>query len=419
VNDWFDCLNGTALVLWSAESDKLLIGRKFNSRKIRTAFFNGPMSEQPRYHSYPIWCPRFWHGMLLGDVLRLFLKNRMRIHPTLIPMAGAVTFFSAFNSLAYRVQRTIFDRRIFATPIDQPPVFIIGHWRSGTTHMHELLAHDDRFAYPTTYECFAPSHFLLTEWYMARWTGFLIPSQRPMDNMAAGWNRPQEDEFAICNLGGPSPYLRLAFPNHPPVHMGTLDMEDIDKSDLERWQAALDYFVRALTFQKRKRLILKSPTHTGRVAVLAKMYPGAKFVHISRNPYDVFASTVRLWKSLEQVQAFQTPRHDDLEEYVFTCLERMYEGFHRQREQLNPSQICDIRYEQLAQDPIGQIQLVYKHLELGDFEPVRPKLEAYVKSQSGYQTNRHEIGPDLSRRIADRWSNYIERYGYSEIGSLS
>ena len=133
----------------------------------------------------------------------------------------------------------------------------------------------------------------------------------------------------------------------------------------------------------------------------------------------MFASTVRLWKSLEQVQAFQIPRHDDLEEYVFTCLERMYEGFHRQREQLNPSQIYDIRYEQLAQDPIGQIELVYKHLELGDFEPVRPKLEAYVESQSGYQTNRHDIEPDLSRRIADRWSNYIERYGYSEIGSLS
>lgn len=418
MNDWFNCLSGATLVPCSIESDKFLIGRKFKQSHSPYCVLNRPMSEQARYHSYPIWCPRFWHGMLLGDVLRLFRKNRMRIHPTLIPMAGAVTFFSAFNSLAYRVQRTIFNRRIFATSIDQPPVFIIGHWRSGTTHMHELLAHDDRFAYPTTYECFAPSHFLLTEWYM-RYTSFLIPSKRPMDNMAAGWNRPQEDEFAICNLGGPSPYLRLAFPNQPPVHMDTLDMEGIHQSDLERWQTALEYFVRALTFRKQKRLILKSPTHTGRVAVLAKMFPGAKFVHISRNPYDVFASTVRLWKSLEQVQAFQIPRHDDLEEYVFTCLERMYEGFHRQREQLNPSQIYDIRYEQLAQDPIGQIELVYKHLELGDFEPVRPKLEAYVESQSGYQTNRHDIEPDLSRRIADRWSNYIERYGYSEIGSLS
>ena len=37
-----------------------------------------------------------------------------------------------------------------------------------------------------------------------------------MDNMAAGWDHPQEDEFALCNMGVPSPYLTIIFPNRPP-----------------------------------------------------------------------------------------------------------------------------------------------------------------------------------------------------------
>ncbi len=28
------------------------------------------------------------------------------------------------------------------------------------------------------------------------------------------WHNPQEDEFALLNMGLPSPYQELAFPNH-------------------------------------------------------------------------------------------------------------------------------------------------------------------------------------------------------------
>jgi hypothetical protein len=41
--------------------------------------------------------------------------------------------------------------------------------------------------------------------------------------MAAGWDRPQEDEFALANLGVPSPYLAWAFPHHGPVNDEYLD----------------------------------------------------------------------------------------------------------------------------------------------------------------------------------------------------
>ena len=89
---------------------------------------------------------------------------------------------------------------------------MIGHWRSGTTLLHELLVRDPRHTYPDTYACFAPNHFLVSGWWMKPCLKVLLPSQRPIDNMPAGWDHPQEDEFALCNMGVPSPYLTIIFP---------------------------------------------------------------------------------------------------------------------------------------------------------------------------------------------------------------
>ena len=116
-------------------------------------------------------------------------------------------------------------------------MFIIGHWRSGTTYLHELMSLDARFFSPTTYQCFAPHHFLVSQWLIARYLGFLMPKQRPMDNMAAGWDRPQEDEFALLTLGAPTPYLRMAFPNDPPPYGEFLNMQGCDPEDQRCFEA--------------------------------------------------------------------------------------------------------------------------------------------------------------------------------------
>lgn len=363
-------------------------------------------------NTYPFWSPRFWHGMRLGDWSRLLWRNRFRINPIRMPMAAIITGCAGFNSTMALIQRGIYGRRIAATEVKQPPVFIIGHWRSGTTYLHELLVRDDRFAFPTTYECFVPHHFLITGRVLPSLVWFLMPPKRPMDNMSAGFGHPQEDEFALCTLGAPTPYLRMAFPNDPPPYNEMLDMEGVSNDDLRRFEQAMKYFLQVLTFSKQKRLVLKSPPHTGRIEVLARLFPGARFIHIVRDPYALFSSTMRLWKSLDPAQAFQIPRHAHLEEYVFTCFERMYRGFERQRSLLEPDQLCDVRYEDLVRDPLGETRLVYEKLDLGDFDAVRPKLEEYVKQQKNYRVNQHDLDPELARQVAERWAGYFERYGY-------
>src|SRR5204863_6827505 len=138
------------------------------------------------------------------------------IHPAYLYIAGTVTGVSCCHTALRYIQDQWYGSRVDRTPIREAPLFIIGHWRSGTTLLHELLILDQRHTFPNTYQCLAPNHFLLTERVFSRLFGFLLPSRRPMDNMAAGWDKPQEDEFALCMLGQPSPYLTIAFPNHPP-----------------------------------------------------------------------------------------------------------------------------------------------------------------------------------------------------------
>jgi omega-hydroxy-beta-dihydromenaquinone-9 sulfotransferase len=362
-------------------------------------------------HPYPAWSPRFWHGMRFGDWMRLLAENRFRIHPLRWAMVGLISSITPFNTVMSRVQRLWYGRRIDATPI-QPPLFIIGHWRSGTTFLHELLVLDERFTFPTTYQCFAPEHFLLTEWLLARYCGFLLPKRRPMDNVRAGWLRPQEDEFALLTMGVRTPYRRMAFPNNPPPDLEYLNMEGVAEAELEKWCRAMRSFVQTLTYRDAKRVILKSPTHTGRVALLSQLFPGAQFIHITRDPRALFPSTRRLWKALDAVQGCQVPRHAYLDQYVYDALLRMYDGFEKQRAALDPAHLVDVRYEDLVADPVGVVAGIYQKLDLGDFSQTRDTLEAYVRSQPSYQTNCHQLAPDVSAEILRRWRRYAEQYGY-------
>jgi hypothetical protein len=383
------------------------------SQTIEKTAAKGP-PKKPKINAYPWYSPRFWHGMRFGDWVSLVVRHRFRIHPARWAMAVLITPCSIFNSIMGGLQSWRHGAKIDATSIEHPPVFIVGHWRSGTTHLHELMVLDDRFGYPTTYECMAPHHYLLSEWFFRGYANFLLPKQRPMDNMAAGWNHPQEDEFALLNLGVPSIYTRIAFPNDPPEYLNTLDIRELPPRDLQRWSDALVKFVKTLTFDKQKRIILKSPPHTGRIEQLAKLFPGAKFVHISRHPYSVFPSTQRLWPSLDEVQGLQLPKNKGLDEFVFTAFEKMYQGYEAQRGAIDPKNLIEIRYEDLVRDPLAELRNIYEAFDLGDFEPVRPKLEAYVQSQRDYVKNQHNLEADLKAEICRRWAGYMQRYGYSD-----
>ncbi|HEX3872331.1 MAG TPA: sulfotransferase [Pirellulales bacterium] len=358
-----------------------------------------------------IFAPRFWVGMNARGWFRLLARNGFRVHWQYWHVAAAVSCYSAINSTWGALQSLTYRRRLAQTRIDPPPIFVLGHWRSGTTLLHELMVLDSRHGFPTTYACLAPNHFLRTQPIVSRLVK--IPAHRPMDNMAAGWDRPQEEEFALCNLGVPSPYLTIAFPNEPPQYPEYLTLEGLSDRQLEQWKRTLMSFLKTVQLNNPKRLVLKSPPHTARVKTLLEMFPDAKFVHIVRDPVAVFASTFNLWKTLYVKHGLQKPRYEGLDEYVFDSFERMYRKFEADRPLLRSGQLSEVRYEDLVQNPHDELRRIYEELELGGFDDLRPAVDAYVSTQSDYQTNRYPKITDEQRAgVARRWVPLMRRYEY-------
>lgn len=365
------------------------------------------------YHPYPFYSPRFWHGMTPLTWYKLLRSGGFRVSPKRWIHASVTTAASPMNAVLSLVQKLVFRRRLADAQLFGPPVFIIGHWRSGTTLLHELMVHDERLSSPSTFQCFEPHHFLLTEKLFQRFGRWMLPQKRPMDNMAAGWERPMEDEFALLSLGLPSPYRRIAFPNCGAVDMNYLDFDGVPQDQIDVWFAHLRRFLLAVSTATGRPLVIKSPTHTGRIAHLAQAFPEARFIHMTRNPLEIVPSTCRLWKSLDHSQSLNVSGSADYETYVHACYRRMYAAFQRDRQSFPPHRLIDVRYDQLTERPVETLQQIYETLHLSDFEPVKPSVQKWAETEhKQYQPNRHQRRPEQDATIRGIWHDYFQSYGY-------
>jgi hypothetical protein len=360
-----------------------------------------------------LFAPRIWIGMAGLGWFRMLLDHGCRVNLKLLPVALAVCLYKPLFWVFAGLARLASSLQMRNVKIAQPPIFILGHWRSGTTLLHELMVLDQRHGCPSTYACLVPQFFMYTEDFARRFLSFILPANRPMDNMQAGWDKPQEDEFAILNLGLPSPYQSIAFPNDPPPPPEFLTIDGLPPAEVSRWKSGLMRFLNQVQFANGgKRLVLKSPTHTARVKTLLEMFPDARFVHIVRDPYVVFPSTVHLWKTLYIKHGLQVPTFAGLEEQVLDTFTTMYDRYEDDRKLIPAGNLCEIKYEDLVRDPLTEMQTIYERLGLDAFEQVVPRLKDYLSATDGYQTNKYELSDELRQRISERWRAFIEKYGY-------
>ena len=350
----------------------------------------------------------------MSDYFGMMARNRFRIHPLRLPMFALVGGCAAATSTMAFAQKLFLEKKIQATKIEQPPIFVVGHWRSGTTLLHELLALDEQFTYPTTFECFVPLHHLVSRPFLQPLVKLLLPGKRPMDSMPAGPDLPQEDEFALLGLGAPSPYFQLAFCKEAAPFVEMLNLNEATDEQIITLQQALIWFYKSITYKRNKRLVLKSPTHTGRIGHLAKWFPGARFIHIARNPHKVFPSTIHLWQSLAEVQGYQFPSSDQkaLVEYVHRCYEEMYEGYFEQIEQIPKSHRYELQFEQLVADPVSQLESIYSHFDIEGFDRARPNIEEFWSHRQQHKKNETQLDVSTRDQIDSIWSKYQSRFGY-------
>ena len=212
-----------------------------------------------------------------------------------------------------------------------PPLFVLGHWRSGTTLLHNLLALDDQFAFPNLYEVFFPHTFLITEDDRTALVKPLIPRTRVMDNVPQRLDMPNEDEFATAAASLCSPYMMWAFPRAGNRYEKYLTFRDVPREEVERWKSALLLFMKKLTLRYERPLLLKSPPHTGRIKLLLELFPNARFVHVHRHPFEVFQSTHHLNGVLTQSLQFQKAKAEDLDDAVLRRYRAMHDAYFAER----------------------------------------------------------------------------------------
>ncbi len=358
------------------------------------------------------WCgPGVLAGIAFRDWLRLLRDNQFAVPPSYWPRAAVITASSLGNSLGRLCENAIFANRVAATPIE-PPLFVLGIWRSGTTHLQNLLAVDRRLATPNWYQVCYPHTFLTTEALVAGPSGFFVPDRRLQDNVRLGFDLPSEDEFALCAMTGLSPMVSWAFPQRASHYDRYLTFENVRDDEVQRWKAALVAFTRKLTWKYRKQLVLKSPPHTARIRLLLEVFPNAKFVHIRRDPYAVIRSTVRMTEQIIDYIGLQRPSAD-VEQRTIRQYREVYDAFFEQKALIPAGRLYELRYEDLESDPVGQMRACYQALDLPNFDDVEPDLQRYVATLSGFRKNAHaELDPATRQRIACECQQCFEEWGY-------
>ncbi|MHA1559125.1 MAG: sulfotransferase family protein [Alphaproteobacteria bacterium] len=370
------------------------------------------------------WSFRVSTGITAGVLFPLLARHKFDVSPSRLPALILTALISLALTLPARSQRKRFGEFVAATDLP-PPVFIVGHWRSGTTYLHELLATDRRFLTPTYMQTFATDFFL-------RWGGLLrrldafVPSRRPMDDVAAGWDKPQEDEFGLLATGARSPYEVMLFPNDRDGPLPYLDIETMAPAEQRAWREALVTIMRRVVFAAQTdraeldpetRLLLKSPTHTARIGALHRMFPNARFVHVTRDPFAVFPSTEHLWRRMFQTQSFQRPLFEEalsLTDFINNSMTELYRNFDRDVAALPEGQFAETRYQDLVSDPEGEVQRL--HRELGLPEADAAALGTHLHQVRDYRPNRFTLDRAAIDAIRSDWQWYFERFGYDPTG---
>lgn len=359
----------------------------------------------------------FWYGLRFGALMKLFWRGRFSFTLNCIPDVSALFLWVPWNSPLYWISEAKFGRRARALKLDKPPIFVIGHWRTGTTLLHDLFSVDPNLDYPTTYECFFPHHFLLTEGTLPRLMKILLPKKRPQDDVPVGFDRPQEEEFGMMMLDQGTPYNTHAWPRFGPVDSDYLDFKGVSEKDRKKWADAYMWLYRRLYLKHgEKRLVMKTPANAARLKLLTKLFPDAHYVYLARNPLHVFPSTVKLWRALYSTQGLHNPPRLDpwLDDYVLDMYARLTEAYEEDRHLIPENHLVELRYEDFVKDPVATMRDIYAKLRIEGFAKAEGPMREFLDERSEHQVSRYELPKSLKRKVIVRLKPYIDRFGYRE-----
>lgn len=358
------------------------------------------------------WVVSPLQGITFRDWCRLVGAPEHRIAPEFLPRVLSAGIGSILNSALARIEQRRFGERVRATRVEAP-LFILGSYRSGTTHLHNLLAVDRRFGFPNYYQVTFPRTFLTTEAPGARVGAFLTMRRRPFDGVELGIGMPAEDELALCSMTLLSYHMCWHFPAAADRYRRFVTFDGVGPAERRRFKDAFLEFARKLTLRLDRPLVLKSPCHTARIPMILELFPDARFVHIHRDPFDVFRSTRAMEKAVGGLFQFQRRDLSRLDEHILWRYRATYDAYLRHRGSVPDGNLVEIAYADLVAEPMKTLRRVYDRLGLPAFDDARPAVRHYLAGLRGYRTRGHApIEPAMVRRITGEWGRFFDAWGY-------
>ena len=296
----------------------------------------------------------------------------------------------------------------------EDPVFIIGHWRSGTTFIHNVLSKDPQFGYCSTYQTVFP-HLMLCGRPFFRWCmKTVMPDSRPTDSLELNPDQPQEEEFAFTNMTSCSYYHFWMFPRHIAEYRHKyLLMEDLSADELDEFKRCQKSMIdTALHVSGKKRFLSKNPPHTGRVKELLELYPNAKFIYMMRNPFTVYKSTMSFIKNTIKTLQLQDISEDELERQIVETYSELYDKYESEKHLIPEGHLVEVRFEDFERDPLAEAEEIYAKLGLGDFQSVKPLMAAYVGEKKGFKKNKYQYDEHTVSTVREHWHKAVEQWGY-------
>ncbi len=336
-----------------------------------------------------------------------------------IPRATAISFWTLLGTPIRLYERVRFAQPVSKVELDQDPVFIIGHWQAGHSFLHHLMCLDTQFAYVQLLHCALPSAFLSSRRLASRFLKRKLPKTRGVDTLPLGIEEPQGDDFALAGLTPYSFYHAYSFPKQAErVFRRSVLFEDVSDLSVEKWKDSYQRLMsRVAVDMGRTRMLLRNASNTGRIRHILTMFPNARFIHVYRNPYDIFSALHERWQSLLERWALQKFEIEIMQDCSLRFFELMMKRYFEDKQLISPERLSEVRYEDLYRDPVPTLQKVYDDLDLPGFADAEASFRRFVEEDRGTVGSASPLPIEQRQKVNRQWKFAFDQWGYEVVHS--
>ncbi|MBN1307392.1 MAG: sulfotransferase [Chitinispirillaceae bacterium] len=351
----------------------------------------------------------FVTGITTGNLLKLVKRNGVGRHPKYIYRFAVLLLYSFGTSVLEFCERLFYGKKIQNALCPRDPVVIVGHWRSGTTFLHQIFNSLPAFKTPSMIETGMPGSFFISKKILSPILRMMLPPKRSTDNISLTLDEPQEDEFALFRATTFSPVERLVFPEKSDFFLNSrCDFMPPDALRHE-WNKTLTIFCKKLSMQNKGRVVLKNPFHSTRIVYLKQLFPRAKFIHIYRNPTEVIPSTIRMWKIEGDRNALRKGCTTPTLDRAISIYDTILSTIKRDLQRLPAHDYCTIRFEDLEDRPVDTIRHALNSIGITLSGEHLRHLDRFITSLKHYKKNSYHLSKEQRDRIRFRLKHHIPR----------